>query len=159
MRDELNRLTQANEGTKFKDIQPTQEVAGSKFDLREVVNNSGKTAFDRMAELMATVKPAGKTRNFHDELEAVMKGSRYKLDQPSSVLDGSPLNEGLRQSLLREVEKDYREAALQQVAREFKPFLFPDDKNRSLSEIEARTNVTKKRSRAGLEALRQFGQQ
>jgi len=53
VQDERTRLQQVNEGAKFRDIQPNQEVAGHKFDLREVKNQAGVTAFDRMSELMA----------------------------------------------------------------------------------------------------------
>jgi hypothetical protein len=149
VQDEMSRLSAANEGTKFRDIQPNQEIAGMKFDLREVKNQSGTTAFDRMAELMATVRPAGESLNFHDKMEAVMKGSRYQLGVSSPTLDGSPMFEGLRQAQLRAVEHDYRKAALDQVSREFKGALFPGD-SRSLAEIQARTLVTKKKTRAGL---------
>ena len=148
MRDELTRLTRANEGTKFRDITANHTIVGHTFDLRSVKNTAGTTAFDRMAELMATVRPAGKSRNFHDELAAVMQGSRYQLGKDNPGLDGTPLMEGLRQTLVRSVEHDYREAALQQVAREYKQYLFPGE-TKSLAQIEAQYSVAKRKSRVG----------
>lgn len=126
-----------------------QEIAGHRFDLREVKNTAGATAYDRMQELMATVRPAGESKNFHDKLEEVMQGSCYQLGKQSPALDGTPMFPGVRHTQILAVEHSYRQAALDQVSREFKPYLFPGE-TKSLAEIDARTNVSRKKARVGV---------
>ncbi len=81
------------------------------------------------------------------------EGEPISIGSPVGHSRRLPLHEGLRQTLIRETEKDYREAALQQVAREFKLVLFSEQKNKSLVEIEALASISKKRSRVGLDDL------
>lgn len=118
--NELHRLSTSNAETKFSEPPSIMSIAGKKVDLKTVKNDDGVTAYDRMTELMHTVKPAGKTRNFHDELEHVMKGERYRLGQESDTLDGSPLFIGYRTQAVKKEEGEYRKAALDAVKNEFK---------------------------------------
>jgi hypothetical protein len=118
--DELHRLSTSAAGTKFSEPESQMTIAGKRVDLKTIKNSEGVTAYDRMQELMGTVKPAGKHEDFHTRLNSVMKSPRYALGQESAVLDGSPLYPGLRQNLIKAEESDYRQAALDKTKNEFK---------------------------------------
>jgi hypothetical protein len=118
--NELNRLSVSNAQTKFDEPEHLMTIAGKKVDLKTVKNADGVTAYDRMNELMKTVKPAGKTRNFHDELDHVMSQPRYQLGKDNDTLDGSPLFVGYRTQAVKKEEGEYRKAALDAVKNEFK---------------------------------------
>lgn len=117
--EELNRLSKGDAGMKFSEMDHFVTVMGKKQDLKLVKNDKGVTAYDRMNDLMQTVKPAGETKNFHDKLSEVMHGARYQISKDNPVLDGSPLYLGVRQKMIRAEEQDYRKAALDQTMKEF----------------------------------------
>jgi len=117
---ELQRLSKSNAQTKFNEPEHLMTVAGKKVDLKLVKNADGETAYDVMRELMQTVKPAGEHLNFHDKLESIMAGPRYKRGTESDVLDGSPLSPGIRQNLIKVEEAKYRDAALTATKNQFK---------------------------------------
>jgi len=117
---ELQRLSKSNAQTKFSEPEHLMTVAGKKVDLKLVKNSDGQTAYDVMREHMQTVKPAGEHLNFHDKLESIMAGPRYKRGTESDVLDGSPLSPGIRQNLIKVEEAKYRDAALTATKNQFK---------------------------------------
>jgi hypothetical protein len=117
--NELQRLSASRVKAKFNEPDHTYSIGGKEQDLKTVANDQGVTAYDRMLELLQTVRPPGETENFHDRMFSVMKGSRYQLGQESEVLDGAPDVPGLRLKLVKVEEQKYRQAALDQVKSEY----------------------------------------
>lgn len=118
--NELNRLSTSSAQTKFTEPPSQMTIAGQKVDLKAIKNEAGVTAYDRMNELMQTVKPRGESQTFHEKLSHVIAGPRYQNGVESDVLDGSPLYPGLRQNMIKAEEDKYRTAALEQTKNEYK---------------------------------------
>lgn len=116
---ELQRLSASDAQAKFNEPDHAFSIAGKMQDLKTVTNDAGQTAYDRMAELVGTVRPPGESRTFHEKLAEVMRGSRYAVGHESSILDGSPNTPGLRLKLIKVEEMKYRQAALDQTKNEF----------------------------------------
>lgn len=117
--NELHRLSTSKASVKFGDMEHRYVIGGQKVDLKTVTNSDGVTAYDRMQELMQTVKPRGESKNFHDKLSVIMNGPRYHMGQESEVLDGNPITPGVRTVLVKKAEGEYREAALDKMKSEF----------------------------------------
>jgi hypothetical protein len=116
---ELQRLSASRVQAKFNEPDHAYSIGGKMQDLKTVTNAEGVTAYDRMLELLQTVRPPGETENFHDRVKSVMEGSRYQLGHESDILDGAPDVPGLRLKLVKVEEQKYRQAALDQVKNEF----------------------------------------
>jgi hypothetical protein len=116
---ELQRLSASRVQAKFNEPEHSYSIGGKMQDLKGVSNAEGVTAYDRMLELLQTVRPPGESQNFHDRTQAVMEGSRYQLGAESDVLDGAPDVPGLRLKLVKVEEQRYRQAALDQVKAEY----------------------------------------
>lgn len=117
---ELQRLSQSNAQAKFPEMEHTMVIGGQKVDLKTIRDNNGTSAYDRMKELMQTVKAPGQSQNFHDRLETVMSGARYQRGVESPLLDGSPMTPGVRLNLVKAEELSYRQAALNKMKDEFR---------------------------------------
>ncbi len=117
---EIYRLGQSNAQAKFSEMSNQYTIAGKAVDLKSIKNDAGVTAYDRMNELMQTVKPVGHSKTFHDELQATMNGPRYQLGKESDTLDGTPGTIGFRVQQVKALEYAYRAAALDKVKDEYK---------------------------------------
>ena len=118
--NELSRLSQSSAGTKFNPMEHNEWVNGKQIDLRDVKNAQGKTAFDRMNELMSSIRPAGRSQSFHDALSSEMKSPRYNLAKGTDLaLDGTPHAPGPRTVMVKALEAQYRSAAREQALKEF----------------------------------------
>jgi hypothetical protein len=145
--EELSRLSTSTGHVRFDDPEASIFVGGKQVDLHEVKNQAGRTAYDRLGELMQTVKPVGHSQTFHEALDAAMKGLRYRLGTDSQTLDGSPQFPGLRASIVKSLESDYRTAALDQVKKEYATEL---GITTSPLRDSIQTSVAKKRTKVGL---------
>lgn len=116
---ELQRLSTSSAQAKFNEPDHSYSIGGKMQDLKTIVNDQGVTAYDRMLELLQTVRPPGETKNFHDRVALVMAGPRYELGKDSATLDGAPDIPGLRLKLIKVEEMKYRQAALDQTKNEF----------------------------------------
>lgn len=143
---ELQRLSASRVQAKFNEPEHTYSIAGKMQDLKTITNNEGVTAYDRMLELLQTVRPPGETKNFHDRLDDVMKGQRYQLGKESDVLDGAPDLPGVRLKLVKVEEGKYRAAALEAVKNEYAAQLGI----RSALQDTINTKVGRKKIGAGL---------
>ncbi len=147
--EELNRLSKGNAGMKFQEPDHFLTVGGQRLDLKKIVDDEGITAYDRMCELMQEVKPKGQSLNFHDKLEKVMTSGRYKRDTEDDGLDGSPLNPGLRQVMIKAQEEAYRTAARDQMMSEFKDELgIPS--GQSVLRAQLQDKITRQKARVGV---------
>lgn len=117
---ELQRLSESNAQAKFPEMEHIHTIGGKKVDLKTIKNDDGQTAYDRMRELMQTVKAPGQSETFRERLNTIMSGPRYQRGIESDVLDGSPLTPGVRLNLIKVEEGAYRKAALEKMKDEFK---------------------------------------
>jgi hypothetical protein len=113
--DELARLSMSDAQIKFTEPPKTVPVNGQKVDLTTITKD-GVSAYDRMLELIGTVKPAGETMTFRKKLDQMFtKDARYKTGN-----DGSQMFPGLKPKMVLDAQEKYRRAAFEQVVAEYK---------------------------------------
>ena len=152
---ELSRLSVGP--AQMKTFEPDQwkMLNGTKIDLKDPkYAKDGVLAYDRMVDLIQTVKPLGESKTFYKKLQEVMKDPRYIAAKDQDV---SPELPGLQVSMIKAVEAQYRQAAYQQMVREYRDQLgLP--RTVTIPEIEAYDKANRKLNRVGEEVLR-FGNQ
>lgn len=145
--NELQRLSQSSAQTRFEPPPHLQTIAGQKVDLKTVKNDAGVAAYDRMQELMQTVKPLGESQTFHEKIISIINSPRYQKGVESAVLDGSPLSgSGIRQNMIKAEEGKYRQAALDQTKNEYRAQLGI----KSAMDDAITSKVARKKAGAGL---------
>jgi hypothetical protein len=150
--EELARLSSSDAQIKFSEPPHKTVLAGKEVDLKEVTNKNGVTAYDRMLELIGTVKPAGETKTFRSKLESVIEDQRYKQGN-----DGSTMFPGLRANMIKAEEMKYRKAAYEKVVEEYRDELgLP--RFSPVPVIQGMDKANRSLSKAGQELL-QYGAQ
>lgn len=148
---ELARLSSSSGQVRFEPPKHLAEFNGQVIDLKEIKNSEGVTAYDRMNELLQTVKAPGESKPFKESLHDVINGPRYQLSKGDDVtLDGSPMYAGLRTTLIKEKEGRFRKAAFEQMIKEYRSEL---GLKGSVESILAQEAVHRKKAAAGIKDL------
>ena len=112
-------------------------------DMREMVSDSGQSAYDRWMELHQEVRIGG--RSLNQAMSRLIKSSRYTRMSPEGFGDeGSP-----RVKAINSLLQDYRMKAERQLFREF-PDLVNHRKNKMISRRALRTGQSPESIRATL---------
>ena len=143
---ELQRLSDSSAEASFSEPAKSTLVNGHQVDLKTIKNDQGETAYDRMNDLMQTIKPRGESKTFHEKLAEVIHDPQYKLGvnegREATILDASPDIPGYRVKAIKAEEMKYRAAALEHVKNEFKTQLGIDSAQKDAVKTKiARTKV------------------
>lgn len=150
--DELARLSMSDAEIKFTEPPKTVPLNGQKVDLTTITKN-GVSAYDRMLELIGTVKPAGETMTFRKKLDHMFTSDpRYKTGN-----DGSQMFPGLKPKMVLDAQEKYRRAAFEQMVAEYKTEL-KIPKHIPVPVVFGYDKANRKLSASGEDTLLKFGQ-